>query len=162
MSTERVMIVSTLERLKVGRQLDTIPPHVTHIAGLELPAEEQEALSALIEDLAEENAPYEYLGGSRLQYGDEQLGYQYVRRFDTHSTGFNPVNNFFVQAGLYSFAKRVDSNFDDTYFGLNWNAHTHDGVQEHEIIKPDNITVIGKDRKIGRKVVRQVHAWERL
>lgn len=157
------MIVSTLERLAVGDQLEQVPPHVTHLAGLELPDTEREALAALIDELIEENpTPYTYVGGDRLRYGDETLGYQYVRRLEPVTKGFSPMNYFFIHAGLYAYAKQVDPRLDDTYFGLHWNAHTHDGVAEGEAITPDNITVIGKDRKIGRKIVRQVHSWENI
>lgn len=158
-SGETLMVVSTFEPLSVGQEFEVMPEHMTWASSFNLPPARREDFALTMHDIIEENRPPRPIGGSSEIFGDEELGFDSVRRFNRASEGFNVIQDFHAQAALYAFITSVDPNFDTKYFGVRWNPHTKRAVAEGEEVVIDNLTVFKKDTERRRKVVRDVYLW---
>lgn len=160
-TAETIMVAATLERLTPGTELKKLAPHITYVSWFRLPIEYRAAFDAMMEEIVEINRPPRPVGGELLRYGNEERGFQEVRKIDQMTRGFNDIIDFWPHAALYSFARRVDPGLDGQYFGVQWHPHTFPEVGEGEELIINNLTEFKKDKEQGVKIVNAVYPWER-
>ncbi len=153
------MVAATLEAAAPSTIVEQLPRHMTYVSWFELPDKDQEAFFLMLDDVVRDNRPPRPAGGSLLEYGDESLGRQYVRRFDQVSPGFNSIQDFYAQAAIYEFVHSVDPAFDSPYFGEHWHPHTSPELDEGEIFAVNSLTVFQKNRKLGKKMIIAALPW---
>lgn len=160
-TTETIMVAATLERLTPGMELKKLPPRITYVSWFRLPTEYRAAFDAMMKEIVEINRPPRPVGGELLLYGNEERGFQEVRKIDQMTPGFNDILDFYPHAALYSFARRVDPELDGQYFGAQWHPHTSPQVGEGEELVVDNLTKFKQDAERDVRIVDAVYPWER-
>ena len=157
------MVASFLERPTVGAEFQNLPAHLTYVSWFHLDPQRYADLTLRVHDIVSENQAPVITGGAQKIFGDEARGLTRVRQLSVLDKDFNLLNHFQPHAALLAFAQSADPDFDNTYFGLNWNPHVSDtperALAQDERVALDNLTVIKKEAKLGRKIIEQVHAW---
>lgn len=163
-NTERVMVAALFDEHATGEVFQSLPLHLTYVSWFDLPVDRREEFHAYVEDVALENRAPVITGGS-LQYftGKSPQEVAPVRRLDIPTRGFNAMNDFAPHAALLGYAKSVDPEFDETYFGLDWKPHISpvEGreFQQGEVAQLETVAIFRKDIKLGRKVIDHVYRW---
>lgn len=164
METERVMVAALFDEHTAGERLQSLPLHLTYVSWFDLPVERRDEFQAYVGDVASENRAPVITGGS-LQYftGKSPEEVAPVRRLDVATPGFNVINDFAPHAALFGYAKSVDPNFDETYFGLDWSPHVSPvddrEFQQNEVAQLEHLAIFRKDIKLGQKVIEHVYRW---
>ena len=162
--TDQVMVAALFDKYEAGETFQSLPLHLTYVSWFDLPIDQREEFYTYVEDVALENRAPVVTGGS-LQYftGKSPDEAAPVRRLDVPTAGFNVVNDFAPHAALFRYAKSIDPNFDDTYFGLDWKPHVSpvEGreFQQNEVAQLEHLAIFRKDIKLGRKVIDHVYRW---
>lgn len=162
--TDRVMVASFLDTPKEGAELSGLPPHLTYVSWFNLPHEYREDFYAHMEGVTEQNRAPKIMGGSQKLFTDNGSGEDVgVRRLDAATRGFNTISDFAPHAEILGFVKHVDPAFDDRYFGMKWKPHITDTAEyslgQGEEVRLDNLTIVRRDKNIGRKVIERVLNW---
>ena len=156
--TETVMVASFLERPEPGLEVASLPAHLTYVSWFDLPAQQSDRFQETLERVTEETRAPLITGGNLQYFGDKT-----VRRLDVATKGFNALHDFSAHAALVSFAHHVDPDFKGEFFSLSWSPHVSDtnerAMQQGEEIQLDNLTIIKRDTKMGRKIIQQVFEW---
>jgi hypothetical protein len=154
------MVAAMLNRPEEGQVFHHVPEHMTYVPWFSLSEENKDSFFELLNDVVIENRPPKPIGGSYQKFGDEQLGFENVRRFDEASAGFNVISDFSAHAALLGFVRSIDSDIDTTYLGEAWSPHVT-GVGLEDLVEFDNLTALRRDNRLGAKVVESVVEWVR-
>lgn len=161
MATESLMVVSTLDRLTVGQDFDSLPAHMTILPWFHLSTYDWSEFREEVEATVEETAMPSVIVGCEASYGVHQD--TPVQLFNRPTPSFNLINGFDIHARIYRAAKWLGSDFDETYTGVNWSPHitvtTEKKLQEGEMITFDNITIFAKQALSRTKTARAISRW---
>jgi len=162
-TTERMIVVSTVDNLHVGDEFESIPTHLTITPWFNLPVESYEYFNSEVEEIMLEDRFVPTSGGVSDNFGpDNSLP---VRRLNAPDE-FTLMRVFPVHARVFSLAQYLDPSIDGTYAGLNYAPHISDSAEraiaEDEVIEFNNLTVFEKRAATGRKLVRAIHIWENV
>lgn len=163
-SPDRVMVAALLDEHQAGESFQSLPMHLTYVSWFDLPVGQQDEFRDYVEEVAFENRTPVITGGS-LQYFTGKAPHEVapVRRLDVPTRGFNVISDFAPHAALVGYARTVDPEFDDTYFGLDWKPHISpvEGreFQQGETAALETIAIFRKDIKLGRKVIDHIYKW---
>jgi hypothetical protein len=161
-ATETLMVASTLDLTSTGQEFRKLPAHMTYISWFKLPGEFREAFASRMEEVTTEHRAPRPMVGETERFGNEELGYASVHRLDSLTAGFNPIQDFYPQAILSSFASSVDADFNTQFFGVDWHPHMeYPNLNKGNELIFNNLTVFKKDELLGKKVVQAVYPWER-
>ncbi len=165
-NTERVMVASFLDKVEPGQEFESLPSHMTYVSWFNLPTGSKERFMERVHDVTIENRAPVIKGGNLRLFTDNDGSLVAVRRIPETTEGFNVINGFAPHAAFVEYAKFVDPDFDDKYFGLNWTPHITDTpdrqFQQDEVAQLDNLTVIRREAEFGKKIIERVFKWGNL
>jgi hypothetical protein len=163
-ATEKLMVVSTLDRVTVGDSFDSLPPHLTVFPPFEIDELNVSEFLNDIRDITLENPAAHPEGGSRVLFGaDETIP---ARRLDQPTAGFNVIQHFNIHAAAFRSVNELGGVYDPSYVGLNYAPHISESadhsVAEGKVVLLDNLTVLKKDVERRKKLVIAVYLWDKL
>ena len=162
-TTERLMVVSTVDSLNVGDEFESIPTHLTITPWFNLPVESYKYFNSEVDEIMLEDRFVPTSGGAPDNFGPDNS--HPVRRLNAPDE-FALMRVFPVHAKVFSLAQYLDPSIDETYAGLNYAPHISDlperAIAQGEAIEFNNLTVFEKRVATGRKLVRAIHIWENV
>jgi hypothetical protein len=162
--TSTFMVASTLERVEVGQEFDSYPPHVTIFPPFTMRTAYFDIFNQDLQEIVEQNPMAMPQGGSAVLFGDDES--IPARRFDRATRNFNVIGHFHVHASVYRSVNELGGIYDPQYVGLHYAPHSTDSLErsvaEGEVVRLDNLTVFEKDAQKRKKLVRAVHLWEKI
>ena len=161
---DRFMVLSFLDRQPVGTMFEgSLPAHLTYAARFALPEEYYNDLTLKLRDITTENRAPQITGGSQVVYGQGEA----ARRIEIGTDGFNLLQDYVAKAQIARFLEEMDDPFlgneQHAQRRVLWSPIVMDtpdrALRQGETVSLDNLTLVRRESKFGRKIIEQVHAW---
>ena len=162
-TSEKVMVVSTLDTFRVGEEFKKVPVHLTLAPWFNLPVESWDYFNREMGEIVLEHSFSPTIAGNVAAYGPG--GEEEVRRLN-HPDLFTVMQLFPVHAAVFELAYSIDPEINATYSRVNYSPHMSSRpdrtIADGEVIDLSNLTVFERRAETGRKLVKAVYLWDKI